>query len=144
MADIMPEGEDVLLIDTAEAAAPALPVLAEDGTAVALPQGAVRQDDGSVLYTLQYPCIIKFRRQSDGATREESLTELHLHRLTGADMRAITAASTDKMTVVAIARSARMNEAKMGLFFDKMDGEDATAAGEIVSSFLGTGRKSGR
>ena len=40
---------------------------------MALPQGAVRQDDGSVLYTLQYPCIIKFRRQSDGATREESL-----------------------------------------------------------------------
>jgi hypothetical protein len=139
--------DDAVILDLADDAAPAaaaLPTLNENGPADDLPPGAVRQDDGSVLYTLHHPCTIKFRRQSDGATREEALTELRLHRLTGADMRAITAVKPEQMTVVAIARSARINEAKMALFFDVMDASDATAAGEVVSSFLGTGRRTGR
>lgn len=155
MADIMPQGgapgdDDDILIDTTGAAAdPAVPVLAEDGSAAepALPKGAVRQDDSSVRFTLQYPCAIKYRRRSDGATREEALTELHLHRLTGADMRKITAAPQDMMTVVAVACSARMPDAqqhKMKLFFDAMDAADAAAAMEIVGGFLGTGPKTGR
>jgi hypothetical protein len=152
MADIMPQGgagdDDDILIDTTEGAAdPAVPVLAEDGTEQALPKGAVRQDDGSVLFTLQYPCAIRYRRRSDGATREEQLSELHLRRLTGADMRKISAASPDMMTVVAVACSARMPDAqqhKMKLFFDAMDAADAAAAMEIVSGFLGTGRPTGR
>jgi len=137
---------DLVEIDAAPAATGAVPVLSEDGAPAApeLPPGAVRQDDGSVVYTLRHPCAIKFRRVSDGATREEAVGSLHLHRLTGGDMRAITAASPDMMTVVAIARSARMNEARMKLVFDAMDAEDAAACGEVVSSFLGTGRRTGR
>lgn len=140
----MPAGEEDLIIDTTGGEAAAVPVLHEDGAAPELPPGAVRQEDGSVVFALQYPCAITYRRQSDGAKREEELKQLHLHRLTGADMRAITAASQEKMTAVALARSARMNEAKMALFFDRMDGADAAAAMEIVSGFLGTGRKTGR
>ena len=149
MADIMPQGaaaelEEDLLIDATTALEADLPELGEDGAGPDLPKGAVRQPDGSVKLKLAYPCTITYRRQSDQSKREEALEELHMHRLTGADMRAITAASSDKMTVVAIARSARMNEAKLGLFFDRMDAEDAAAAMEVVSGFLGTGRKTGR
>jgi hypothetical protein len=136
------------IIDLADgpAEAPAdVPVLAEDGTlAQDLPRGAVRQDDGSVIYTLRHRCVLKYRRPSDGVVREEPITALHLHRLTGADMRAIAAAKDDATVVVAIARSARMNEARMALIFDRMDGEDAAAAGEVVSGSLGTGRTTGR
>lgn len=157
MADIMPQGaaingdDDDILIDTTDGAAgaavdPALPVLNEDGSAAepALPKGAVRQADGTIIYTLQHPCTITYRRKSDLSTRDETLERLHLHRLTGADMRAIRAASEDKNLVVAVARSTRMLEGKMALFFDRMDGEDAIAAMECVGSFLGNGRKTGR
>lgn len=121
-----------------------LPVLNDDGKLEdPLPPGAARQDDGTVRYTLQYPCVVKYRRPS-GDIREESVTELHLHRLTGADMRAVQAAKSDAGIVVAIARSSRINEAKMNLIFDRMDGADAAAVGGIVSDFLGTGRKTGR
>jgi hypothetical protein len=154
MADIMPQGgppadDDDILIDTTEgasAADPALPVLNEDGSdaEAKLPKGAVRQADGSIILTLQHPCAITYRRKSDGAQREEELKQLHLHRLTGADMRAVSAASTEKNLVVALARSTRIMEGKMALFFDRMDGEDAVAALECVSSFLGNGPKTGR
>lgn len=127
----------------AEPKADEAPVL--DAAADDLPAGAVRQDDGSVIYTLRHPCVIRYRGTSSGAVREEATTALHLHRLTGADMRAITAASQDMMIVVAIGRSARMeNHGRMKLIFDAMDAQDAATAGEIVGSFLGTGRKTGR
>lgn len=154
MADIV--GDDILAIDdrgdltidtqNEVVAGAAVPVLAEDGAPAPqeLPPGAQRQSDGSVIYTLRHACAIKFRRASDGATRQEAVGSLHLHRLTGGDMRAITAASSDMMTVVAIARSAKMAEARMKLVFDAMDAEDAAACGEVVSSFLGTGRRTGR
>lgn len=153
MADIMPQGaaidgDDDILIDTTDgaqaAADPAVPELSEGDAEPELPKGAVRQPDGSVVLAFAYPCAIKYRRRSDQATREETLEQLHLHRLTGADMRAVTAASQDKMIVVAIARSARISEQKMGLFYDRMDAADAAAAMEIVSAFLGNGRKTGR
>lgn len=147
MADIIPQDDDIL-IDATEAAAgdAALPELEEEA-GPKLPHGATRQDDGSVIYQLQYPCAIRYRRRSDNATREETLAQLHLHRLKGGDMMKIQAASADMMVPVAIACSARVPENeqhKMRLFVREMDAADAAAVMEIVGSFLGTGRPTGR
>lgn len=121
------------------------PLLDDGGKIDDLPAGAQRQDDGSVTYTLRHACAVRYRSTATGATREEAVSSLRLHRLTGADMRAITAASAEMMSVVAIARSTRTeNHAKMRLIFDAMDAEDAAAVVEIVGGFLGTGRKTGR
>lgn len=154
MADIMPQGaaidgdDDDILIDTTEGAAgdAAVPDLEEDA-GPKLPHGATRQEDGSVIYDLQYSCAIRYRRKSDGATREETLTRLHLHRLKGGDMMKIQAASQDMMVPVAIACSARVPENehhKMRLFIREMDAADVAAVQEVVLGFLGTGRPTGR
>jgi hypothetical protein len=108
-----------------------------------LPDHAVKNADGSITLPLLYPVVLKFRRPS-GDIREESLAELVLHRLTGADMRAISSSNRDGLSTVAIARSARINEAKMNAWFDRMDGADTVAAGQVVAHFLGNGPKTGR
>ncbi len=139
--------QDIIVdLDEAQQLQPAadVPVLDEDGALSDLPKGAEPQPDGSVIYALRHPRVLKFRRSSEGTVREEPIDTLHFHRLTGADMRAVAAVKSEQMSVVAIAKSTRINEAKMGLIFDRLDGEDAAAAGEIVGSFLGPGRKTGR
>lgn len=108
-----------------------------------LPAHAIQNDDGSITLPLMRPVVLKFRRPG-GDIREERLDELVLHRLTGADMRAIASSSKGGLSTVAIARSSRMNEAKMNAWFDRMDGADAVAAGLVVGHFLGNGSQTGR
>lgn len=109
----------------------------------ALPESVVKNADGSITLPLMFPVVLKFRKPG-GDIREEHLSELVLHRLTGADMRAISSSSRDGLSTVAIARSARINEAKMNAWFDRMDGADTVAAGQVVAYFLGNGTKTGR
>jgi hypothetical protein len=118
--------------------------LAEADAGDALPAHARRNADGSVTLPLNFPVTLRFRKGSSGEVREEVFEELTMHRLTGADMRAIMAADRGHGVVVSIARSARMNEGKMSALFDKMDGVDANAAGQVVGFFLGSGRTTGR
>ena len=90
------------------------------------------------------PVTLRYRRSSSSETREETLAELHLHRLTGADMRAISAASKEAQAAVAIARSARISEAKFAAIYDRMDGADIGFAARVLEHFLGSGPKTGR
>ncbi len=119
----------------------AVPVLAEGGGADSLPHHAMLQADGSVKLPLLYPVTLRYRTGVDAPVREETTSELHFHRLNGADMRAVGAASADSRAVLVIARSARVGEALMHRLFDRMDAADVTAAGDVVAHFLGSGRR---
>ena len=149
MADINPAGRreiDVEIIDLDEAAPadPAVELVSEDDNSGGLPRGAVRLADGSVKLPLRYPVTLVYKTGADAPTKTEEYAELRFHRLLGADMRAIAAAGEDSRAIVAIARSARMREGLMHRLYDRMDGADIKAAGDVVFHFLGGGRPSGR
>jgi hypothetical protein len=131
------------LDEAAAAPADAVPVLAEDD-ADALPDAAALQPDGSVVLTLHRPVTLRYRAPGAQAVQEDTRETLHFRRLTGADMRAITQAAAGDRAVLAIGRSAGIRPALMNLLFDRMDGADVAAAGDVVGFFLGSGRKTGR
>lgn len=116
----------------------------EDDDTPKLPKHAKVQEDGSVILPLLFPRTLKTTNVAGGVVKETDYDELHMHRLNGADMRAVQAAGDGKRGVVAIARSARMREGIMGVLFDKMDGADTLAASEVVGFFLHSGRPTGR
>jgi hypothetical protein len=128
--DLASEAEDV-------------PIIPENGALVDLPDRAKRQDDGSYILPLLYPVTLKYRNSAGDVMKEEVFDSMHLRRLNGADLKAVSAAGASS-SQVAIARSARVNEGKFGKLFEMMDGEDIAAAGEIVNFFLTSGRKTGR
>lgn len=107
-----------------------------------LPPNAVTNQDGSVTLTLLYPRELQIRKL--GKIRTDKYDKLTFHRLTGADQRAIAATSEEMMSVVAFARSTRISQAVMNALFDKMDGADIAAGGQVLNSFFATGRKTGR
>ncbi|MBR0681909.1 hypothetical protein GXW74_15550 [Roseomonas eburnea] len=151
MADIAPAEDVIVEIEeegaaVAAASSPADPdvvVIDEDDDGKGLPKHAVRRRDGTIELPLSVPVTLRYRRGQDGPVREESLDRLVLHRLTGADMRAISAASKDAQITVMIARCARINEAKFGAIFDKMDGADVGFAARVVEHFLSSGPRTG-
>lgn len=151
MADIAPA--DGIVVDIYEEGAPAaaaamdpdvVEIPDDDGGAQGMPKHAEMLPDGSVRLPLRMPVVLRFRQGATGATREETLAALHMHRLTGTDMRAISAASKDAMAPVAIARSARMSEAKFSAIYDRMDGADIGFAARVLEHFLGNGPTTGR
>lgn len=162
MADIMPGaadagdmvieiGEDGHPVAGAAATEPAAPAdadvveLREDGDdGQGLPKHAVRRSDGSVALPLRHPVVLRWRKTGTAEVREERIERLVLHRLTGADLRAVAAASGASQMVVSIARSARVPEGKFGAIFDRMDAADLDAAGRVLEHFFGGGRKTGR
>jgi hypothetical protein len=122
-----------------------LPVLREEGDEDedGLPDHAELQDDGSVILPLFHPKTIRYRTSRDKTPREEEVKQLHLHRLTGADMRVLSAAGPEERLAVMIGRSSRM-EHKTKLYFDALDAADVTAAGQVINHFLGSGPRTGR
>ena len=107
-----------------------------------LPKGAVRNADGSVTLELRFPRTIKSKK--GGKISETVHDRLVFHRLTGADQRAIASASEEMMSVVAFSRSTRINQAVMNALWDKMDGADLTAGGQVINNFFASGRTTGR
>jgi len=107
-----------------------------------LPENAVQNLDGSVTLTLLYPQSLTIK--GTDSTRTETYATLTFHRLNGADQRAIASASDAMLNVVAFARSTRMREAIMNKLFDKLDAADINAAAQVLSSFLNSGRKTGK
>lgn len=141
------EGETVIkLYDNGEPAPEkAVPVLREEGTDEAtLPDHASLNDDGSVTLPLLFPVTLEFRKGSTGDVLTEQYDEFTMHRLNGADLRAISAAGAGSMAEAAIGRSARISAARMKLLFDRMDGADVNAAGQVVGFFMSSGRRTGR
>lgn len=128
------------VIDETGAGAPA--IIDEDGEANPLPKGAIRNENGSVTLTLRKPIPLQIR--SAKGTRTEEYKELTFHRLMGADIRAISAASKESQDVVALARSTRMREPIMNGLFNEMDAADISRAGDVLTYFLENGPKTGR
>jgi len=107
-----------------------------------LPTHAVLNADGSVTLPLMFKRDLQIKK--GGSVRTEPFATLVFHRLTGADQRAIASASEDMMSVVAFARSTRISQAVMNALFDKMDAADLNAGGQVLNSFLSSGRRTGR
>ena len=107
-----------------------------------LPKRAVRNSDGSVTLPLLYPRTV--RRKKNNQIREQRFDKLVFHRLTGADQRAIAAASDDMQAVVAFARSTRENQVVMNRLFDEMDAADIAAGGQVMNNFFASGRTTGK
>lgn len=108
---------------------------------VTLPPHAVALDDGTVRLPLRFPVTLRIQKGSD--VREETVSELHFHRLTGADMRAVMSAGKNA-GVVSIARATRIPQHRFDAIYDRMDGADIYAADKVVDFFLSPGQPSGR
>lgn len=107
-----------------------------------LPAHAIKNLDGSVTLPLKFPKGLQVRK--NGNVRTDNFDSLTFHRLTGADQRAIASSSDEMMSIVAFARSTRVNQAVMNALFDKMDAADITAGGQVLNSFIRIGRTTGR
>jgi hypothetical protein len=117
-------------------------VVDEDGALDRLPKEARRNDDGTVTLTLHYPQKISSKKE--GKIRERLFETLTFHRLTGRDQRAIASATDDMQTVVALAQSAKLNQAVMNALYEKMDMADITNCGRVLNHFLTNGPATGR
>lgn len=106
-----------------------------------LPRQAVLLPDGRVRLPLRYPVTLRMRQA--GQVREESYAELEMHRLTGADLRAIIAAG-DNAGPTALSRTTRIPLARCQVLYDRMDAADVMAAVEVVGFFMPAGRTTGR
>jgi hypothetical protein len=109
-----------------------------------LPKRARRNVDGTVTLTLEYPQTLRVSQRGGEAIREERYTELVFHRMNGADLAAIAAASKESQLKVSVMRSLRLNQAVVAKLFDKLDAADASAACEVAGFFLGSGGRTGR
>lgn len=144
MADIAPEefrasfpDDAVPVLDEAGLLAPAaVPELAEDESADALPVGATRRPDGRVTLALRHPVTLRFRRAGSGEIVEDRVAELTFRRLVGRDVMAIAGAPKTDQTVMTLARASDTPFGRMKLLFADMDAADITAASEVLSSFL--------
>lgn len=113
-----------------------------DGLGDPLPESATLHEDGSISLVLRKKVGVV--RKTERGEKREDIASLTFHRLTGADMRAVSAASDINAQIVLLARSARLREAVMSKVFDSMDAADIVDAGRCVERFLGSGRKTGR
>lgn len=118
-----------------------------DGAAV-LPEEATANVDGSVTLRLKYPRTIGIKRQGTGEVVSEVFEKLTFHRLTGADLAAISAAAPAAVTRVAFQRSLHGVKAPVvNALVDRMDAYDVENGGRVIESFLPSGRagrKTGR
>lgn len=106
-----------------------------------LPEDAVRNTDGSVTLPLHFR--VTLRTKKNGEIKERTFDELVFHRLNGANLRAIAAASDEHQIAVSFACATRLNQAVMNALFDKMDQFDIARAGRVLNFFGSNGRKTG-
>lgn len=89
-----------------------------------------------IQYTLKHPLEL---RNASGEVIQ-TITELSLRRLKGRDLKALDGAKGQGTMILAlIAASAQLPPTTV----DLLDGEDVTAAGEVVADFLGGSRPTG-
>jgi len=80
----------------------------EEGDDDGLPDNAALQANGSVILTLYFPIVMRWRRAGTDEVREERRETLTMHRLNGAAMRAIMSAGQGHTVPVGIAKCCRM------------------------------------
>lgn len=125
-----------------ESGSKVLVVNEDGGDTDKLPASAIVNDDGSVTLPLIEPVTITHRK--DGKEKSVVYSSLTFHRLKGADIQAIAAASKEKDTVVTFARSTRMPQFVMNVLFDELDAADIVDGGKVINHFLTSGRRTGR
>jgi hypothetical protein len=144
------EAGDVVIIGELPAAG-AAPGAAEDivdesqvvAAGPRLPKGAVRNADGTVTLTLQFPVEQQSKRASDAAPTTTQYDTLTMRRLKGRDLTRIAEARNGTGGMVGVALSAGIPEILFARLWDKMDAVDITAAAEVLQYFLGNGAKAG-
>ncbi len=143
--------EDAILDHGSPAAFPAVinedggaaeAIVDEDGSLDRLPKEAKRNANGTVTLTLHFPQVLSIRK--DSKISERRFETLTFHRLTGRDQRAIASATDEMQTVVALAQSAKLNQAVMNALYEKMDMADITNCGRVLNHFLTNGPTTGR
>lgn len=141
---VMDLDEEVAALSVPAACDPDVVLEDQDDEADTLPKQASRNDDGSVMLALLYPVKIRFQNGHTKAIREETTSELHMHRLRGIDLTAITNSGKADAAVTTLARSTRMPMHRMRAIHDQMDGKDVLAAMQVIDFFLPSGRATGR
>lgn len=119
---------------------PGAGVVDEDAELGELPARAIRNPDGTITLPLRKPVTLTIRN-SRGGERAETHEKLTLRDLTGADFRAIQAASPAAQGIVTLARSTGIREAVMNALYDRMVAADIVDAAACAFSFLGDGAK---
>lgn len=107
------------------------------------PARAVRNADGTVTLPLRFPVSLQIR-SANGTVRTAANAELKLHRLNGADLMAISAASNAAKPVVLLARAAKMREPIARALVERMDGADMLDVTKVIDGFFGSGPTTGR
>lgn len=127
-----------------EGAAAGDEVVREDASpADDLPKRARHNEDGSITLPLLRPVTLRVQRGGE-TIREEHYAEVTFHRMNGADLRAVSAASKDSGLAVLFARASRLNPAVAARLFDRLDAADAADASAIGGFFFGSGGRTGR
>lgn len=107
------------------------------------PEGAVLQGDGSVVLTLGYPVVFKFKDASGAIVGGNTYTTLHLKRLKGKHQIEIRKASENILRAQMIACSTGLSLGDAEMLHNEMDATDITAALRIISFFTTPGRRTG-
>lgn len=147
----MPPRDDTIVLDDEQATQPAAAayvteeepgagVIDEDAQLGDLPARATRNADGTITLPLRKPVTLTIRN-SRGGERSQTFETLTLRDLTGADFRAIQAASPAAQPIVTLARSTGTREAVMNALYDRMAAADIVDAAACAFSFLGDGAK---
>ncbi len=145
--------DDLTIHQLPDASAPApaddLPMLGAPGAHGAddlppdFPVNAVMETDGSVMLTLRYPVVLKFR-DAAGAVTSESYSALHMKRFTGKTLREVQSAPAAHYAAQMIASSTGLMLGKAEILHDQMDAADISAVLRVGLFFIMPGRKTGR
>jgi hypothetical protein len=89
-------------------------------------------EDGSVTLQLKYPVTVRYRQSNQ--EREDRVTELHIRRANGGDIRQVLRYQKDeeKVILVMFTRLTKLTETH----FDALDADDVLRFAEEVERFL--------
>ena len=145
------EGDEIVLLSGEAVVADDDVVQVDVSADDKLPKRAIRERDengavkpfGWIKLPLLVPQTLKVQK-AGGTVSEQVFTDITLHRMTGADLTAISASSPESQLATSFTRSTRLNPAIASKLFQKLDGTDAADASAIVGFFFSSGGRTGR
>lgn len=132
-------GEDTFdVVETDEPVADeaaAFDVFEGDESVEKLPQGVTLNSDGSVTVPFSSPVTLQVK-SSSGTVNARAYDAVTLHRLTGKDMMAIQSVNQEKSALVAMARSARINQMVFKAIYERLTDYDIVRLGQTLAFFM--------
>jgi uncharacterized protein YehS (DUF1456 family) len=107
-------------------------VIDENAPAQDLPEGAIKNEDGTITLSLRKPVTLQVRG-SDNKTAATTFAELIFHELVGADLRAISDARDSDRVDVMLSRALKIAKPVARALFDQMSRRDAEAAVQVAT-----------